>query len=203
MKQERLLLAIIILIFVLMGVYYSVTVPIFEAPDEVYHFFYAKHLADTRTLPVQNPDAPSLWGQEGSQPPLYYAVVALAIRPINTERAADYLWENPHRNVGVPFEPGNKNYFIHTDKENWPYRGLPLAVHVARWVSLLLAVGTILAAYAIARSLRPDLPYLRLATAAVIAFTPQFVFISAAVTNDNMINLIATLAILQMVRMVL
>ncbi len=203
MKHERTLLSAIILLFILLGVYYSVTVPIFEAPDEVHHFFYAKHLADTHSLPVQNPKAPSFWAQEGSQPPLYYALVALVISPINTDRAVDYLWENPHRNVGVPFQPGNKNYFIHTDREDWPYRGLPLAVHIARWLSLLLGVGTILGTYAIVGSLRPDLPYLRLATAATVAFIPQFIFISAAVTNDNMINFIATLAILQMVRLVL
>ena len=203
MKGERWLLATILLIFLALGVYYSVTVPIFEAPDEIQHYFYVKHLADGNSLPVQDPNTPNLWAQEGSQPPLYYALAALVTRPVNTGRALDYLWPNPHRNIGNPFQPGNKNYMVHTPREAWPYRSLPLAVHLGRWFSLLLATATVLVTYLIVRDLSPDRPYLRLSVAATVAFIPQFAFISASVSNDNMINLIATLAIWQMIRLVL
>lgn len=203
MKGERWLLSAILLTFLALGIYYSVTVPIFEAPDEIHHYFYVKHLADGNSLPVQDPNTPNLWAQEGSQPPLYYALAALVTSPVDTTRALDYLRPNPHRNVGAPFQPGNKNYMVHTPREAWPYRSVPLAVHLARWFSLLLGAGTVYVTYRIARDLIPDRPYLALTTAATAAFIPQFIFISASVTNDNMINLVASLAIWQMVRLVL
>lgn len=188
--RHRVILALILLLYLGLGVYYSVTVPLFEAPDELYHFFFAYHVATTGQLPVQNPDAPALWAQEGSQPPLYYLLAAVVIAPVPVERIADYLWENPHRNVGVPFEPGNKNYLVHTEKERWPYRGLPLAVHLARWLSLLLGTLTVAGTYLLVREVWPHMPYLGLAAAAVVAFIPQFVFISSAVSNDVMLSLI-------------
>ena len=190
--RHRVILALILLLYLGLGVYYSVTVPLFEAPDELYHFFFAYHVATTGQLPVQNPDAPALWAQEGSQPPLYYLLAAVVIAPVPVERIADYLWENPHRNVGVPFEPGNKNYLVHTEKERWPYRGLPLAVHLARWLSLLLGTLTVAGTYLLVREVWPHMPYLGLAAAAVVAFIPQFVFISSAVSNDVMIATTAT-----------
>lgn len=203
MNDERWLLLVVLAIFILLGIVYSVTVPIFEAPDEVSHFFYIKHLVDTQRLPVQNPEAPMLWGQEGSQPPLYYVLAALIVSPVNMERAVDFLWENPHHNVGVPFEPGNKNYFVHTDKERWPYRGVPLAVHLARWFSLLLGVGTLVIVYRLVRHVYPEPHWMALAVVATVAFIPQFVFIHAAVSNDSMIVFTASLALLLMTRAVL
>ena len=56
---------------------YSLTVPAFEAPDEVGHFSYAVHLRTTRSLPVLRVGQLSA----AHQPPLYYAVAALAALP--------------------------------------------------------------------------------------------------------------------------
>ncbi len=203
MNDERWLLLIVLASFLLLGVLYSVTVPLFEAPDEVYHFFYVKHVADTHHLPVQNPEAPNLWAQEGSQPPLYYVLAAFVISPVSTDRAMNFLWENPHHNVGMPFQPGNKNYFIHTDEERWPYRGVPLAVHLVRWFSLLLGAGTLILVYRLVRYLYPQPRWMALAVVATIAYIPQFIFIHAAVSNDSMIVFTATLALLFMVRLML
>ena len=202
-SKEKLALAGIVCLFLLLGIYYSVTVPMFEAFHENAHFFYAKHIADTLRLPVQDPDVPSLWAEEGHQPPLYYVLLAPLLRTLDVQRTADYLWRNPYHNVGDPLAPGNKNYLIHTDRENWPYRDLPLAVHLARWFTLLIGVGTILTTYAIARELRPDAPYLRLTAAATVAFIPQFIFLSSSVTNANLFVFLTTLTILLMLRLLM
>jgi hypothetical protein len=61
-----------------LAVLYSVSTPIFEASDEVSHYAVVQHIADTGTLPVQQPGVKSPWEQEGSQPPLYYLVSPLA-----------------------------------------------------------------------------------------------------------------------------
>ncbi len=204
-------IAALLLAFLLLGAAYSVVTPIFEAPDEIHHFFYVKHIADTGRLPQQSlpgqPGTPSgparleAWAQEGSQPPLYYTLAAALIAPLSTAGAESLLWENEHANLGDPLHLLNKNRIVHTDAETWPYRGSVLAIHLARWLSLLLGAATVLVTYLVAGLLlAPDegglpepRPPLGLAAAALLAFTPQFIFMSSAVSNDVLIALLATL----------
>ncbi|MCK4452160.1 MAG: hypothetical protein KAX26_16425, partial [Anaerolineae bacterium] len=102
-------IALILAAFIALGLIYSLVTPIFEAPDEIYHYFFIKHVADGKGLPVQSPDNPGLWEQEGSQPPLYYLMGALATFWSDTSDAEDLLWRNPQANIGTPLDPGNKN----------------------------------------------------------------------------------------------
>ena len=78
--------------YLILATIYNVIVPPFEAPDEHNHFFYVKHLADGNSLPVQDPERIGPWAQEGSQPPLYYALAALLIRGIDTDDIDKLLW---------------------------------------------------------------------------------------------------------------
>jgi hypothetical protein len=59
--------SVILGLFLLLGALYSMINPVFESPDEVYHYPYIKHLADGQGLPIQDPDHKELWEQEGSQ----------------------------------------------------------------------------------------------------------------------------------------
>ena len=69
--------------YVALAVIYSVSTPIFEPPDEVFHFPLIDHIADTGSLPVQDPAIETAWHQEGSQPPLYYLLSAPLVRLID------------------------------------------------------------------------------------------------------------------------
>ncbi len=71
-QSERLLI-VLITAYVILGVAYSVTVPLWEAPDEIAHFEYITRLVKTHSLPVQQMGVLD----EAHQPPLYYAVAAL------------------------------------------------------------------------------------------------------------------------------
>jgi len=186
--------ALFLAIFVALGVVYSVVNPLFEAPDEIQHFFYVQQLAEGGGLPRQDlARGAALWGQEGSQPPLYYALAALLIAPLDTSDAPALVWENVHANMGNPLRLDNKNRIVHTDQEAWPYRDAVLAVHLVRWFSVLLGACTVWLVYRITLELIPEPPRIALATAALTAFTPQFIFISSAVSNDNLITCLAAL----------
>ena len=64
-------IALVLALFVALGILYSVTTPLFEAPDEQWHFAFVQYVATGRGLPVQTVDQPThLARQEGSQPPL-------------------------------------------------------------------------------------------------------------------------------------
>lgn len=192
--------ALILIVYLLLSLVYNVTVPIFEAPDEPQHFMFVKHLADGKGLPVQGEAANSTWAQEGSQPPLYYLAGALLISGIDTDDVDTLLWVNPHANMGVPLKPGNKNIYIHTAHEAFPYRGAVLAVHLLRLFSALLGAGTILGVWATMRLAWPDRPWLAWGAAALTAFMPQFLFITAAVNNDNLVMCLSTWTIYLLMR---
>ena len=62
----------LLIAWLLIGVWFSFAVPAFETPDEVYHYAFSRHLAQGNPLPVQSSDSTGPWQQEGSQAPLYY-----------------------------------------------------------------------------------------------------------------------------------
>ena len=186
--------------FCVLGVLYSVVNPILESPDEIYHYPFIKHLADGNGLPVQRADQDALWGQEGSQPPLYYVLSALLTSWIDTDDLTEIHRLNPHARIGIPLAEDNKNVLIHTDREGWPWRGTVLAVHLVRLFSVALGAGTVWCTYRLTRVLFPDRPALALGAMGVNAFIPMFLFISASINNDNLVTLLASLALLLITR---
>ena len=200
MKHERFWIAVITLLFVILGVVYSLATPIFEASDELWHYPVVKHIADGRGLPVQQPGVEALWQQEGSQPPAYYALAALVTAWIDTDDLSEVRWLNPLANTGKPLATGNKNLVIHTNREAFPWRGTALAVHLIRLLSVLLCASAVYLTYLLALEVAPQRSALALAAAALVAFNPMFLFISGSVNNDNLIVPLATLILWLVVR---
>jgi len=183
--------------YLLLATTYSVATPIFEASDEVSHYAVVQHISNMGTLPVQQPGVRTAWEQEGSQPPLYYLLVSPFAQLIDTRDAAERLYRNPHAAPGDPSLDANRNLIIHSSAEDFPWRNTTLAVHLIRFLSILMGAGTIVLSYLIARRIFPD-PRRRsipIGTAALIAFNPMFIFIAASVNNDNLTILLTSLAL--------
>jgi len=188
---SRFWLLTIIAAFLVLGVTYSVTVPLFESPDEIWHFAFADHLAKGGGLPVFA-EKKSAFLREGGQPPLYYAAVALAILPLDRDDFPNWVRFNAsHPAVTRGATSDTPNIFIHTAREDPPWTGSVLAVHVARLISLLFGALTVVGIYVVGRIVtgREDLALLG---AALIAFTPQFVFMCSSVNNDSLAAATAT-----------
>ncbi len=231
--QSHRALTLVLLAFLALATTYSIVTPIFEAGDEIWHYPFVQHLATGNGLPIQDPNVKTLWEQEGGQPPLYYALGALATFWIDTRDLPERLWRNPHARIGIPLDYGNKNLIVHTSAENFPWQGTPLAVHLIRFLSILLSTLTVALTYllaleigngiVIARSVfrdeaisnvrigdcfaktaRNDNERKTLAAfaAALVAFNPMFLFISASVNNDNLATMLATLALLLLAQLV-
>ncbi|MGQ9683713.1 MAG: glycosyltransferase family 39 protein [Anaerolineae bacterium] len=181
---------------------YSIVNPVYEAPDEAYHYPLVRHLSWGGTWPEQSLQQQAPWHQEGCQPPLYYylaAAVTWWVPSGNLEEAVPFY---PHASVGWARSDGHANVAVHSVAQEFPYRGAVLAIHVARALSVVLGAATVWCAYGMALEVLPHRPLLALAAAAVTAFTPMFLFISAAVSNDALVTLLSTLALWQMLRMV-
>ena len=185
-------------LFALAGLYlalalaYNVATPLFEAPDERDHMAYADWLADGNELPhlVDDRDkVGEIW-----QPPLYYALVSIFIAPIDRSDLATIAPLSADWRAGL-----SRLAHYHTAAESFPYRGAALAVHVARGVSAALGLITILAAYGMARRL---LPGYALVAAALVALNPQFIFMSAAVNNDNLVIALCSVTLWILVKLI-
>ncbi len=196
---------LLLVAFFLVGLLYVWAVPVFEAPDESPHFSFADEIRRSRGLPQQIPGSKKTpWAQEGSQPPLYYILVATLISPLDRSDLAELTRHNPHAILGDPSATDNRNRFLH-DQPGPELRGTVLAVYLARLFTLLLACGSVAAVWLAARELallsgqQPG--RLALLATGLVAFNPQFIFISASVNNDNLVTLLASLTIWQMLAM--
>jgi 4-amino-4-deoxy-L-arabinose transferase-like glycosyltransferase len=186
--------------YVALAILYSVATPIFEASDELWHYPMVKHLADNGlALPVQNPAVPTTWRQEGSQPPLYYLIAAVLTSGIDTSDLEYVRRINPHADIGLVRPDGNVNMIVHRD-EAFPWQGTVLAVHVARFFSVALGLGTVIVTAQLARALFPNRPTVIVGATALNAFLPMFLFISGSVNNDNASNLLGNLLTLLIVK---
>jgi hypothetical protein len=195
MTQPRdrscLLLAAVLLLFVGLATWYSLTIPLGEAPDEVPHFTYVRYIAQHGRLPTTTEE------HEAFQPPLYYALGAALTFWIDDAPGAPFaVRANADFDVADPRAP--KNVLLHSTDEAWPYRGWALAWHLVRLLSIALGAVTAWAVYHLGRSLFPDQPAIPLTMAALMAFTPQFLFLSAVVNNDNLATAISALVLWQL-----
>lgn len=200
---ENRFLALIIGLFIGLGLIYALTTPVFEASDELWHYPMVRHLADGNALPIQtfDPAQAGPWKQEASQPPLYYYLGAALTFWIDTSDMDSIRWLNPHVDNGVLTEDGNINLVIHDPTVN-PYEGTLLAVRIVRICSVLLGALTVYLTYRIAREAVSGRAEIALGAAAVNAFLPMFLFISGAVNNDNLVIMLASLALLLMIQLV-
>lgn len=186
-------LLIILVLFLGVSTLYNVTTPIYEAPDELEHTAFVVWLADGQGLPMVDTDDLGPWGQEGAQPPLYYWVMATLVGKLPHHDASNLAEVNPYAGIGDPQRPDNKNRVLHDmAQESWPYSDRVLFPHLVRAISTLMAVGTLLGLYRLGRMIFPDRPGVALGMVGLVAFMPQFLFLSASVNNDNLVILIST-----------
>lgn len=194
-------LALILAGYLLLTLAYGVVNPLFEAPDEHWHFFTAVYIKENGRLPIAGPDSDdNLLKQQAAQPPLYYVLSALLIAPVDTSTAAADVWLNPYASVGDASVLTNRNRAIHGPQEAWPWQGYALAAHILRAFATLLGLGTLVFIYQTGRLLWPEHEEYALWGTAVTAFLPQFNFLHASITNDALIIFLSSAAVYQLFR---
>jgi hypothetical protein len=188
-------ISLIVLAFVGLGGVYSVTTPLFETPNEPWHYAYVKRLADGQGLPpLSKTEDP--WEQgETRQPPLYYVLGALLTHGIDTGPADRIYERNPYAALNLPNGHANKNAVLHLGGESSPYQGVALAVHLLRWFAVLCSILTIILTYALVLEIIPKRRVVALGAALLVAFNPQFIFTSAGVNNHALSIMLLTLAL--------
>lgn len=186
-SAQRVFLVALLAMHLFLSVAYSLAIPLGEAPDEADHYAYAAYILQEGRLPV----GPEM--TQGKHPPLYHALAALAAKAVRGTGDGSFLRANPDMGFG----PGAQasNFFVHTSLENWPWRDGVLAMRAGRFVSVLAGLVLVLATYLLGRAVWPRRPWLALAAAAFVAFLPESLFLSGAMTNDVLAAMWATLAV--------
>jgi hypothetical protein len=217
-------LAIILALYLAAGSFYAVSAPFLDVSDEVRHYAMAERLARGGGLTVQDPALnaqitaeerlalrPLTYeAQEGSQPPLYYALMALVALPFDRSDWQDRVWPNPHAMLGRADATNNWNQLQHTPAGRFPWQRTALAVMVMRFIGVLLGAVVVACAYFIAIEIKIlnseflilNSEFLPPLAAALVAFNPMFVHIMASVNNDTLATAASSLALMIGARMI-
>ncbi len=188
-------LKLVLLAFILLAGTVSVINPLFESTDEIRHYRYIRHLITQHTLPIQGAEDVR---SQSHHPPLYYTLSALFSAWVPCPHTATYkqppnpFWGYRNWEVGVD----NKLQYLHSADERFPFRHGYLAAMIPRWVNVLLGAFTVWLTWALAMRLFPATPEIALGAAAIVAFNPQFIYLSAAMNNDILAAAMGTAVIL-------
>ncbi len=218
-KRACWFLLLLLALFVGLGVTYGLVTPCFESPDESAHLAVVRYIARHRRLPPRV--VPSHWRSTGADvawylayhdpplyytPPLYHTLAGLLVFWEDMDDLPYLLVPNPGWEVGwapqADSNPWNKNVYAHRAEESFVQSSTVRATYVLRLFSLGLGGVTILCAYLIARTLWPEQPLVAMLAAALVALNPQFVAISAGVTNDNLLNVFCGFFLLKAIRFI-
>lgn len=203
--SERLagrMLSLIVVVYLILGVAYSVVNPVFESPDESLNYANIRFMIEEQRLPVLQPDEPT----KAHHPPLYYVLGALLIHRVPDDNF-DAITErvNPFWIHRVDeYSADNKNLYLHDPTlEQFPYQDVALGVRLVRWLSLLMGAATLLLIYRTAQELIPGRPSLWVVTVALVAFNPMFVYISTSVHDDVLANLVTAAMLLSTAKLMM
>ena len=196
--RSEFALTIIVAVYLLVGGMHLALTPVYEKPDEEWHSAYTYFLLARGQLPplvldpAQNPAS-----QIAGHPPLFYAAGALLLKATGSPPVLPEMRSNPFWAYPAPGTvPDNKNRFLHApdDIGRLDLRG----IYLLRCLSLILGVGTLLAAYGIGMMLTGQ-AMLGLISAALIAILPQYTFIASSVSNDALVASLTGLALLALI----
>ncbi len=192
-------LAIVLIAFVTLGGYYSITTPLWEAPDEPSHFHYLCYLLDQKTLPT-----PESGFDTWHHPPLFYLIAALAVSDVELSDYINWRRPNPKSFIVDQTNPTNSppGIQLHSVRELPPYQDIPLAVHRLRWLNVLFGAVSVVAAYLLSKKIFPLQTWLAVGAASVVAFNPQFLFTSASLNNDAAVTAAFSLGLLPAIAIV-
>jgi 4-amino-4-deoxy-L-arabinose transferase-like glycosyltransferase len=179
----------VLVVFLVLTIFYSVTIPIAEAVDEVEHISYTLFLRDHKKLPVASIKGDSASMSIVIHPPLYYALAVPLVASIDTSDFNQVVKPNPR----FSFKDTIPNIFLHFGQGEFPYKGTVLAFHTLRLWSAVLGVVTLYAVYRIGLHLWPESPGLATLATVIPAFNPSFVFMASTVHNDVAITALYTL----------
>jgi hypothetical protein len=192
--------AILLAVFCALAGSFSLLLPLGEMPDEGSHFDLVRFVAEQNRFPMTQQERNAL-GDKGDASPIYHGLVAVLSQHVDIASLPQRYFISSDKQP-IPYDTILTTQRLHTDDEAFPFRGIVLAWHLARLVSIPLSALTIVAAYLTALTIYPDQRYFALGMAGFVAFVPRFVLNSAVVSDDNLVIPLVAFAIYYLVRII-
>lgn len=170
-KERRWLISIFALYF-LLAIAYSLLMPPWEAPDEPAHYHLAWHAAYYGKYASQGTN------YEAHQPRMYYYFASQVIHLLNKVDPELTWYERPKEYIFNIRKPEPR--FEWTD-ENYHFLW---GMHVLRWINILFGGLALWWNWKAFKLITPDKSTLSLSALTIVALTPQYLHIMAAVNND-------------------
>ena len=167
--------ALLVGVFLGLAIFYAALVPPFEGADSGGHFGYIAYLRQQRALPTADAETAAFSHELILQPPFYYLLAAVMTPSSAIEPGLQLNRVNPYYRLGL------------SRRATYSSPGAPpttLALWIARLVSIIGGALAVLGTWLLVRELLPHAPWAALAAASLVGFNPQFLFISASITND-------------------
>ena len=192
--RKRKTLALLFALSLTRGILYSAVTPSWQAPDEPGHFLYAAFLVRYHRFPTRQDVAAEEW----LQTQVYVSMQESGFWARRAHTLAPPALEEEYRAaVGHP-----PLYYLLGAFLLVPFSRCDLVtqLHVLRLESVLLGTLTVLVAYLTAQALFPEDASWQLAVPAFVAFLPMHAFITSSVNNDSLAELLASLVIYSLLR---
>ena len=189
----------LLILFALLALGYSLVLPLGEAADETDHFALVRFIAEQGRPPLTLQERIAI-GPKGDASPIYHGLVALLTQHVDVSALPQLPDTQQRPERFIPTDGFRANRVFHTEDERFPFRGIVLAWHLARLVSIPLGAATVVGAYLTALAIYPQRCYLAIAAAGLVAFLPRFVINSAVVNDDNLVVPLVTFAVYCLVR---
>jgi hypothetical protein len=201
-------LQLILVLYLILAVTYSIVTPIGRGADEWAHYWYSQFIAQHGRLPA-NPAEREIAGYKSDWPPLYHLLAAGATAWIETDGPPTFKYreENIRRQLVLAQGP---EAILHTEDELFPWQQEILVWHLGRFLSIAFSLGTLLVSYGVALEvfsrLQEPLSALRstlaLAAVAALAFNPRFLFTGMLFNYDGLTLFLASLFLWLSIRIV-
>lgn len=177
---------IILLVFFLLSLTWSIFTPVFEAPDETTAYEYGRYYSRTWALPVLTklplPQGVHHWE------PLYFMILGRIAKIIDAPLSDESRY---HYSAGWGRirEENPINLYRHEPGEfKFVWDHLAWSLHSMRILSVILATGSVWFLYKAGREIFPKDSWIPVLSMLLYAFNPQFVFFSGILNVVNMVN---------------
>ncbi len=177
-SRVRWILAAAVTIYAAFVVAYALVTPVFEGFDAQAHYAAATFYRAERHLPELTPATVTDSYELITQPPLYHALAGLAALGWPVEEARTLAQQS----VNLYFDK-SLSYRQSVVLPGASFTALAPA-WIARFVSALGGLLTLLCTWWLARTLFPRRQWLALAAVATAVLNPQFLYTSISITND-------------------
>lgn len=185
-SQSKVVLLILV-VFAVISLFWSVFVPVFESPDESTDYEFGRYYRRTWKLPVltdnPRPQGVHVWE------PLYFYILGSVARAIDAPLSdgskynygSEEQWKRLREEKVLNLHKHDPGEF----KFNWDQ--IAWSLHIMRLVSVLLSTGSVWFVYKMGREVFPEPSWLPIAGTMLFAFNPQFLFLGSVLNVVDMV----------------